>query len=354
MAGSPGLRAFAAKQQKDYGPEQVALTNPPINVTPTGSPALDWALRYGGWIVGQVYEIVGVKDAGKSTLMLTGAAIHQKLYEDRGVAYVDVENTFDSDWAAELGVDCSRKARKDGRWMHYYPPDSETASDMARDACKSGVISLVIVDSVGGMESKKALDRDAEKDIVGKNAQVISRMSKHLSSLARLNKCTILLVNQYRANVSNPMGSDVSAGPKVMQHATTAKIEMSQIFAEGSQRTAKFFGKDEVVSRMSRARVTRLKRGGAPSRVAEMFINIQETEEYGPVGFDTADELLALGTRLPGVIEQTPGGYYTMPKGEKFHGKPAILKHLRENQAARDEVRAAIPFKTPTEEEDDD
>ena len=346
------LAALAAKMGRDYGLQQSGLVRPPAEVVPTGSVALDWALREGGFKRGQIYEVIGVEDAGKSSLVLSTAAICQRMFPGLGVVYADMEHTFDPSWATALGVDCSKRARQAGRWNHPEPPDSETASDMARGWCMSGLASLIIVDSVGAMESKKALDKDADKDQVGKNSQVITRMAKHLSTLARQNRVIILLVNQYRANVGSAFGGDVSAGPKLMRHATTAKIEMARVFAQGSQRTAEYFGEEEVTGRMSRARVSRLK-SGAPSRVAEFWINTQDTEEHGLRGIDSAHELLKLGKRLE-VIVQQPGGYYVMPGGDRLHGEAAVLARLRASQEARDEVRAAIPFEDPKDEDEDE
>lgn len=348
-AGSRALAAHAAKMARDY-PDQYEMEWVPPEVIPTGCPPLDWALRCGGFLRGRVYEIVGVKDAGKSTVVLTAAGVFQRLYPDRGVAYLDVENTFDLPWATSLGADCSLAARKAGRWQHYKPKTSEAASDQARDAITSGMTSLVIVDSIGGMESKKALEKDAEKLQVGSNAQVITRMSKQLSSLARLNGTTVLLVNQYRANVGAMFGGDVSAGPKAMQHSTTAKIEMAQVLAQGATRKAEFWGEEEAVGNMSRARVTRMK-NGARSRVAEFWIMTQGTEEFGGRGIDLADSYYRLGKMLS-IIEPLPGSYYMLPGDVKLHGEAAVLRHLRADPSARDAIRAAMPFDKPVNDDD--
>jgi hypothetical protein len=142
----------------------------------------------------------------------------------------------------------------------------------------------------------------------------------------------------------------VSAGPKAMQHATTAKIEMSQVYAEGSQRKSRFWGEEEVVGNMSRARVTRLKKG-ARSRVAEFFIMTQVTDEFGGVGIDSADEYLHLGLKVS-AIKQEAGGYYTVPGvAGRIHGKEEVLKALRANPDVLKAVRAEIPFDIPVNDE---
>lgn len=102
-------------------------------------------------------------------------------------------NTFDWDWAEAHGLNTD-----DEHFMHVYPDDSEDVSDQIRMMIDSGNFSMIIIDSIGGMESKQALDKDAGDSVVGRNAQVITRMAKACATLARKHQTTILIVNQYR------------------------------------------------------------------------------------------------------------------------------------------------------------
>lgn len=354
MSGSRALAAFATKIQSTYGAERISNGAPPI-VVPTGSASLDWALRIGGYQLGRVYEISGPKDAGKSTLSIASLIEHARMFPDRGVAYINMENTFDPRRATAMGLDCSDKAKAEGRWFPMLPEHSEHVSDMARDLVESGFISIVVVDSIGAMESDKTLGKRADKgaDSVGRNAKIITQMTKALSTLARIKQCTVLLINQPRAAIGSPVPMDVSAGPKMLQHATTSKIEMKGLLGDEERRTLKMPGETEplVVSHKTRMRVVRLK-NGLPGRVAESFVNRIGTDEYGPPGIDTADEYITLAVREQVVTQG--GAYYTLPDGTKTQGRIAFARYLREHPDALKVIRAALPFDAPTDPLEDD
>jgi recombination protein RecA len=335
------LAAHAAKMQQAWGDRAVTAVPDKRQVIPTGSLQVDWVLR-GGWPVGRIVELLGPPDTGKSTLALSSLREAQAMFPDRGVCYVDMEGTFDYDWAAGLGLQCSDDDIRAGRWLHMYPRNSEEASDMAREQAATGLFSMITLDSVGGMESKKAFDKEAEKDTVGKNAQVITRMVKHLASLTRQYQIATLLINQPRAVISSMGLPDQSAGPKAMQHQTSVKLQMSK-GGEAPRKLKIEDGEDpETVSVQVKARLTRSKVTPV-GRNAEFWINNRPTQEYGPPGIFAADEYATLGLRA-GVIAQG-SSWYTFPDGRKVQGRneigpflqsrPALMAALREEILAK-------------------
>jgi RecA/RadA recombinase len=355
MASAPkvprSLAAYAAQVESKYGASRISNAAPSV-IIPTGSAYLDWALRVGGWMEGRVYEIFGQKDSGKSSLAISSMIQFQRMFPDRGVAYVNMENTFDPVRAALMGLDCSDAAKAAGRWFPMLPEHSEHVSDMARDLVGDGFCSVVVVDSIGAMESDKTLGKTAEKaaDAMGRNAKIITQMAKALSTLARLNHCTVLLVNQPRANLGGMAGApDVSAGPKFVQHATTSKVVMSPVYEGDAARKLTLPGEEAelLVSIKTRMRVERLK-SGLPGRTAEAFVNRVATDEYGLPGFDAGDEYLTLGTRH-GIIKQG-GAYYTFPDGTKVQGKPAATARVRGSLDDQKLIREALAFEAPVPE----
>jgi len=300
----------------------------PYELLSSGSLTLDWALRKGGLVRGRVHELVGPPDSAKTTLVINGMARAQLQYPQLGIGYVDMEGTFDDDWAAVNGLDLDQLD-------HLYADDSETASDQVRNFCKSGLYSLVVLDSIGAMESRKALEKDAIDPLPGRNAQVVTRMCKQLGSLTRQHKTTVILVNQLRAQIGS-MGGDVSAGPKAMQHATTTRVVMSG----GSQEPVKMQFEEgqppEIVCRQFKARVTRSK-VCPPGRIAEFWVNNRPTREYGPAGINEIDEYISVGVGLV-ANERDGAGNYTFPGEPKVKGKPAAVALLR----SRPELCAAV------------
>lgn len=346
---SKNLGAFALEMQARYGAKRIANGPEPVIVS-TGSWNVDRALRVGGFQLGRVYEIVGPKDSGKSSLVIASMISFLRAFPERGVCYVNIENTFDPERSTEMGLDCSEEAIASGRWAPLLPANTEEASDMARDYCASGFYSVIVVDSVGGMESQRVLDRSASEDTMGKNAQVITKMTKHLSTLARLRQCTVLLVNQQRANFS-AYGGPQSAGPMAMQYSTTAKIEMSmRSSAEGGDiRKVKLPGDDEAVAVSQRhvARVSRMKNGLA-GRSAQFFINKVGTDQYGPPGIDSSDECLTFGA-AQGLIKAS-GAWYTFPDGGRANGRDKGAAYIRDHPDVMKAVRDALDFDAPVDE----
>ena len=338
------LAQHAASLERKYGHRAVTSTLAPRQFIPTGSLGVDHILRTGGWPVGLVCEILGPPDVGKSTLVISSMIQALKMFPERGVSYIDMEGTFDYEWAASLGLPCAEEDIESGRWSHLYPEHSEDASDMVRDQTNTGLYSMVVVDSVGGMESKKALDKEAEKDSVGKNAQVITRMVKALGTLSRIRKVSVLLVNQPRANINALAVNDVSAGPKAMQHQTAIKIQMSRggemprtmVFEPGQPA--------EPVAVQVKARLVRSKIN-APGRICEYWICNRWTDELGGPGIMTRDEVVDVGIRT-GALKQA-GAWYTFPGGERFQGRDAVYAAVRHHPELIEQVRNAMFAEVP-------
>ena len=326
------LAKFRDSLVSAYG-DRVAPPRPegtPREVMSSGSLTLDYALRRGGFLRKRLHELVGPPDSAKTTLVICAMAWAQRNIPGRGIGYVDIEGTFDEDWARQNGLEPDAIE-------HLYADDSEDCSDMTRKLIMSGLYSLVVVDSIGGMQSRKTLKKGAADPLPYRNSQVITQMCQSLATEARKHDCTVILVNQLRAATGSlTTMPDVSAGPKAMQHATSSRTIMSGGSQEPVKMTFEEGQPPEIVSRQFKARVTRYK-AGAPGRIAEFWVNNRDTSEYGPAGINLVDEYVSVGVRL-GVIERDGGSGYTMPGAKKVMGRGAAVKLLRE----RPDLCAAI------------
>lgn len=304
-------------------------------VIPTGSLTLDLALRTGGWVSGRLHEVVGQEGVGKTTLSICSMREAQAKVPSRGVCYIDMEQTFEYDWAEALGLDVS-----ESRFIHQYADDSEHASDLLAKASDSKVFSMIVLDSVGSMESRVAFEKEAGESNMGKNAQIITRMVKRIATRARMNDITVLLINQLRANFAAMATQDVSAGPKAMKYATTTRVDMRRT-AETDLKVGS--GEDqEVVGRHFRAKVYRNKVAPA-GRSGAFYIVNQETDKWGPIGIDRVDEAVSVGISTGAITRNSPqGSMYTLPGQKKaIHGRDAMKKFLRENPEAVELLREA-------------
>lgn len=322
------LGAFRDKMIKKYG-DAVSRNESVVkySVIPTGSLSLDLALRTGGWVTKRMHEIVGVEGVGKTSLVIASMVEAQRKYPDRAVGYIDVEQTFDWDWARELGLDTSAD-----RFYHQYADDSEDVADVFNAAARTGFFSLITVDSIGGMESRQAMDKEAAAISVGRNAQVITRMVKQCAVNCRKYDVTALLVNQLRANIGNPQGQDISAGPKGFKYSTTTRVLLAR--ASGDDAFIKYTlpgdTDDVIIGRKIRARVTRSK-VSVEGKSAEFYFFNADTPEYGPIGIDQADEGASIGLYTEFIDQRGAWYYFANPEGQevKINGRTALLSHLR-------------------------
>lgn len=334
MPTQSSMAAFRRQLEKRFGSRLTPVEKvAPYEVISTGSLTLDLAMRTGGWVRGRTHEIVGPEGMCKTTLCILTAIEHQKTTK-KAVGWVDMEQSFDFAWAESLGLDTSPEM-----FTHIYPDDSEDVSDMLKLMAQTDLYGLLVIDSIGGMESRKAFEKDAEESTMGRNAQVITRMVKQAATLARSGKITIIYVNQLRANLSYT-GADVPAGPRALRYNTTMVVRMAKKSGAAAQVTITEKGQvkpivvgQEFVATVQRSRVS------PQGRVASFFLFNQATAEYGPIGIDSVDEAVTIGVNS-GVIGQN-GGFYTLPGDKKaIQGKPKVVAELKKRPEMVATIRA--------------
>ena len=120
-----------------------------VDVIPSGSLTLDKALGIGGYPKGRIIEIYGPESSGKTTLTLHAIAQAQK--QGGKAAFIDAEHAIDPVYAKNLGVDIDE--------LILSQPDSgEQALEIAEMLVRSGVIDLIVIDSVAALVPQVELD----------------------------------------------------------------------------------------------------------------------------------------------------------------------------------------------------
>lgn len=315
-----GIEALRGKIAKQYG---TALTRqetepPKYEVISTGSLALDYATVVGGYVRGRIHLLWGPEGCLKTTQAIRAMAEAQKAFPDMAVAYIDMEQTFDFDWARLHGLDTSEH-----RFIHVFPENSEDVADLMKMQCQSGVVSMVVVDSVGGMVTKKATEKDADESDMGKNAQIVTRMCQITAVEARKNKVVVLIISQVRAIIS-ATGGETYAAPKALRHATSMVIKFRK---SDKAIMHKVEGEEIPVGQQFAAKIERSK-VAAGGRTGFLTVYNVATEKYGPVGIDITDEAWTVGSKPSvGAIQQR-GAWYDLPDGTKHNGQDAAKKHL--------------------------
>ncbi len=101
------LQSAMSKIEKDFGKGSIMKMGDQqiehVEVVPSGSIGLDYALGVGGYPRGRIIEIYGPESSGKTTLAIHAIAEAQKA--GGTAAFIDAEHAFDRFYAQDLGVD---------------------------------------------------------------------------------------------------------------------------------------------------------------------------------------------------------------------------------------------------------
>jgi recombination protein RecA len=327
------LKKFEDDFAKSFGASSlVTPARSKYEVVSTGSLTLDQALGCGGVIVGRLVEIWGPGGVGKSTLSTIIAANHQIQYPKRLVGWINVERTFDEDWATDHGM-IMRRTRL------YNPETSQDVGDAAQKMVRSGLFSIVVIDSIGGMIGKAEMEKDAEDAVVAETARVVTRMVKQQAVWADDNKTTVLLINQVRSQIGSYGGGNTTGGGNALKHVTTHKIRMRRTATSPYMLTSK---PEDGEAGIEIAAIVERNKVAPPMKIATFALFNQDSDKWGPMGIDMATEAQIMGLRY-GVIENPAQGTYQLPDREKpVRGKPAVLQALRESPELLQMIRERI------------
>lgn len=293
----------------------------------TGSLSLDWAMG-GGYVEGRITEVWGGDAIGKTTLVLQGMREAQRKHPDKLVAFIDMEGTFDRAWAVLHGVNVSKSAL-----FLVTPESAEDVADQVKDCIRSGLFSMVVLDSIGAMIPEAEKEKDADEAVVAIQAKIVTRMVKIAAVEARKTQTAVILINQVRANISAYGKATQTTGGFALKHCSTHKIEVKM---GGEKMRVRMDGEDRVVGHPIAAMLERNKIT-SPFQRASFNLFHTASDKYGPPGIDRAADAYAIGIKTK-VIE-AKGAWYTLPNGERFNGKEAVVEALRVNPDWIDELR---------------
>jgi recombination protein RecA len=301
----------------------------PYQVIPTGSLATDLAMGVGGYVLGRTTEIYGIDGIGKSSLLIQGVREAQERYPERLVFWTDMEQSADEPWFASHGVDLARL-------RIYRPKSAEDVADAVKDAIRSGLFSMVALDSIGAMIPEAEKEKDADEATVGLQAKIVTRMVKIATVEAMQTSTAFIVINQLRANISGFGKATTTGGGWALRYCSTHKLELRRA---GEGLSVQMDGVKQEVGHEVAVMVER-NRVAPPKKRAQFTFIHTPSDKYGPVGIDKADEAATVGLKTR-VILQEAGGYYTIPgTGERVRGRDKMVEALRADSSLVETVRS--------------
>jgi len=282
------------------------------NVISTGCLSLDVALGVGGVPRGRVIEIFGPEASGKTTLALHIVA---EAHQGKGyAAFIDVEHALDPEYAKRLGVNIDEL-------LVSQPDSGEQALEITETLVRSGVLDVIVIDSVAALVPRAELEGEMGDSHVGLQARLMSQALRKLTGTVSRSNTTVIFVNQIREKIGVMFGNpETTPGGRALKFYSTIRMDIRRIatLKDGS----------EIVGNRARVRVIK-------NKVAPPFKDTEFDIMYGK-GISKEGDILDLAVK--GDIVEKTGAWFSYGEMKIGHGRENAKQHLIENQDILDEI----------------
>jgi len=270
----------------------------------------------GGFPRGRVVEVFGPESSGKTTLALQ--VIAQAQAAGGTAAFVDAEHALDPGYARKLGVDVDNL-------LVSQPDYGEQALEITGALVSSGVIDVVVVDSVAALVPKAELEGEMGDSFMGLHPRLMSQALRKLTgAVSRANAC-LIFINQIREKIGVMFGNpETTTGGRALKFFSSVRIEV--------RRMAAIKDGDQVNGNRTKVKVVKNK-VAAPFREAEVDIL------YGE-GISREGDLLDAGAEQ-GVVEKS-GAWYAYESAKIGQGREASKTYLEGNPKVMAEITKKI------------
>ncbi len=289
-----------------------------IETIPSGSISLDIATGIGGIPRGRITEIYGPESSGKTTLTLHIIAEAQK--KGGKAVFIDAEHAFDPKYAKAIGV-------KLEDLIISQPDYGEQALEIAETLIRSGVIDVVVIDSVAALVPKAELEGDIEDFNVGLHARLMSKAMRLLKGVVNKSNTALILINQIREKVGVMFGNpETTTGGRAIKFFADMRLEVRK-------KDIKDAG--EKVGNRVKVKVVK-------NKLAPPFKEAEFDVIYGK-GISKEGELLDLGEQI-GIIKKS-GAWYSYGDIKLGQGREKAREFLLQNKEIADEIEKQIKEK---------
>ncbi|MGD9378967.1 MAG: recombinase RecA [candidate division WOR-3 bacterium] len=281
-------------------------TRADVEVIPTGSLGLDFALGIGGLPRGRVVEIYGPEASGKTTLALEAIAQTQKL--GGNAIFVDAEHAFDPTYAEALGINLKEL-------LISQPDTGEQALEIAEILTRSGGVDIVVVDSVAALVPKAEIAGEMGEMQIGLIARLMSQALRKLTAVISKSKTCAVFINQIRHKIGVMFGSpETTPGGLALKFHSSVRLDIRRISSIKKG--------DTMIGNRTKVKVVKNKLA-PPFRIAEFDI------VYGE-GISKYGELVDIGVEHN--ILQKAGTWYSFGEERIGQGRDAAIEFLKTNQ----------------------
>ncbi|EFE28441.1 RecA protein [Filifactor alocis ATCC 35896] len=314
------LDATISKIERDFGKGAVMMLGDNIDMNietiSTGSLGLDLAIGVGGLPKGRIIEIYGPESSGKTTVALHAVAEAQKA--GGLAAFIDAEHAMDPVYAKALGVDIDNL-------IISQPDNGEQALEIAESLVKSGVIDILVIDSVAALVPRSEIEGDMGDSHVGLQARLMSQALRKLTASTNRFKTVIIFINQLREKIGVMFGNpETTTGGRALKFYSTLRLDIRKFDTIKKN--------DVVVGNRTRVKVVK-------NKVAPPFRQAEFDIMYGE-GISRAGEIVDIASQY-GIIEKA-GSWYSYNDMKIGQGRENVKQFLLDNQEMMEEIEGQV------------
>lgn len=287
-----------------------------VEVIPTGSISLDFALGIGGIPRGRIVEIYGPESSGKTTICLHILAEAQK----RGgtAAFIDAEHALDIGYARKIGVNASDL-------LVSQPENGEQALEICETLVRSNAVDIIIIDSVAALVPRAEIEGEMGDPTMGTQARLMSQALRKLTSAISKSKTTVIFTNQLRSKIGVMFGNpETTTGGNALKFYASIRMDIRRkdVLKDGGN----------IIGNRVRIKVVKNKMA-PPFKETEFDIIYNE-------GISKIGDLLDIGVEA-GVIQKS-GSWFSYGDERLGQGREGVRKFLKETPELLDKIEAHV------------
>ncbi|WP_341656426.1 recombinase RecA [Blattabacterium cuenoti] len=313
------LQLVLEKMDKIYGKGTVMQMGDShiknLEVISSGSLSLDIALGIKGFPKGRIIEIFGPESSGKTTLALHAINQSQKL--GGFASFIDAEHAFDSIYAKKIGVNIKEL-------IISQPDNGEQALEIVDNLIRSGVIDIIVVDSVAALTPKSEIEGEMGDSKIGLQARLMSQALRKLTSSIGKSKSILIFINQLREKIGVYGNPEVTTGGNALKFYSSIRLDIRK----GNQ----IKNGEKILGNRTKVKVVKNKLS-PPFRTAEFDIM------YGE-GISKIGEILDLGVDL-GILKKN-ASWFSYGDIKLGQGRDSVKEFLKNKENIINEIQKNI------------
>jgi recombination protein RecA len=303
-----------------------------IDVIPTSSLSIDYAIGVCGIPRGRVTEIYGPESSGKTTLALHCVANAQK--EGGIAAFVDAEHALDIEYAKNLGVDVDNL-------LISQPDSGEQALEIIDTLVRSNAVDIIVLDSVAALVPQAEIEGDMGDAHMGLQARLMSQALRKLTGAISKTNTAIIFLNQIRSKIGVMFGNpETTTGGNALKFYASVRIDIRKInnIKQGQ----------DIVGNRTKVKIVK-------NKVAPPFKEAEVDIIYGK-GIDYIGDALDLAVNHD-IVEKS-GSWFAYQNQRLGQGRDNARDFLKDNpellKTLIDEIKAKLNCYTQKKEDGTD